>query len=93
MSAPTRKRRNGPSKTRTASTATTAAVNKSNAPGAAEVELMRGIVDKVDRGLWQDLMNGHFRLAMRCDICGRWLTAHTSKVAGRGAHCAAKAGK
>jgi hypothetical protein len=49
---------------------------------------MRGIVDKVDRGLWQDLMNGKFRLAMRCDTCGRWLTAHKSKAAGRGPSCA-----
>ncbi len=84
-------RSNGPGITRAASAATTAVSTKCNAPGVAEVELMRGIVDKVDRGLWQDLMNGRFRLAMRCDICGRWLTAHKSKAAGRGAHCAAKA--
>lgn len=85
--------RSGPSKARAASTATSTVVRQSNAPGAAEVELMRGIVDKVDRGLWQDLMNGKFRLALRCDICGRWLTAHKSKAAGRGAHCAAKVAK
>lgn len=81
-------RRSGPSKARAASTATTTVTAQSNAPGAAEVELMRGIVDKVDRGLWLDLMNGRFRLAMRCDICGRWLTAHKSKSAGRGPSCA-----
>lgn len=53
---------------------------------------MRGIVEKVDRGLWQDLMNGRFRLALRCDVCGRWLTAHKSKAAGRGPSCAARTG-
>lgn len=83
--------RSGPSKARAASNATTTVTAHPKAPGAAEVELMRGIVDKVDRGLWQDLMNGKFRLALPCDVCGRYLTAHKSKVAGRGARCAAKA--
>jgi len=66
------------------------AAHNSTAPGAAEVELMRGIVDQTDRGLWLDLLNGTFRLAVRCDVCGRWLTSHKSKAAGRGASCAAR---
>lgn len=68
-----------------------AAAPKSNAPGAAEVELMRGIVDATEHSLWLDLLNGRFKLAMPCEVCGRWLTAHKSKAAGRGPSCAARA--
>ena len=90
MSAAARKRKRPAVSDRDASTTTTLFA-QSNAPGAAEVELMRGILDKTDRGIWQDLMNGRFKLAMRCDVCGRWLTAHKSKAAGRGPSCAARA--
>jgi rubrerythrin len=41
--------------------------------------------------LWQALFNGQFRLALRCDVCGRWLTETESKRAGRGPTCRARA--
>ena len=85
-------RRSRPQKEPATSTTTTL-FPESNAPGAAEVELMRGIVDKTERGIWQDLMNGKFKLALRCDVCGRWLTAHASKSAGIGPRCAERAAK
>jgi hypothetical protein len=75
-----------------ATSTTTTLFPDSNAPGAAEVELLRGILD-ADRGIWQDLMNGTFKLALRCEVCGRWLTAHSSKSAGIGPRCAARAVK
>jgi hypothetical protein len=43
-----------------------------------------------DDPLWQALFNGHFRLALRCDVCGRYLTATESKRAGRGPTCRAR---
>ncbi len=54
---------------------------------------MRGIVDAAERGIWLDLMNGRYKLALPCEVCGRWLTAHKSKAAGRGPSCAARAVK
>jgi len=90
MTAPPRRRERPGSEARATSTPPSAAP-QSTAPGAAEVELMRGITDNVDRGLWMDLMNGRFRLAMRCERCGRWLTAHKSKAAGIGPVCSGKA--
>ena len=44
-----------------------------------------------DADLWAALFDGRFRLAVRCDTCGRWLTAHASRVAGRGPNCSARA--
>lgn len=44
-----------------------------------------------DADVWAALFDGRFRLARRCDVCGRWLTAGASKTAGRGPRCAAKA--
>jgi hypothetical protein len=41
--------------------------------------------------IWALLFDGKFRLAVKCDVCGRWLTAGASKAAGRGPHCAARA--
>lgn len=49
------------------------------------------VADQVDFSIWQAVFNGRFRLAVKCDICGRWLTAGTSKQAHRGPRCAAKA--
>ena len=40
--------------------------------------------------LWARLFDGEFRLAVRCDVCGRWLTAGKSKSAGRGPSCSAR---
>lgn len=44
-----------------------------------------------DESLWVALFDGRFRLSVRCDVCGRWLTAGKSKVAGRGPSCSARA--
>lgn len=44
-----------------------------------------------DGDLWVHLFNGRFRLAVKCDVCGRWLTAGKSKANGRGPSCAARA--
>lgn len=49
------------------------------------------IVDRVDESLWRAVYNGQFRLAVRCERCGRWLTAGASKRNRIGAHCATKA--
>jgi hypothetical protein len=43
-----------------------------------------------DGDLFTLLLNDKYRLAVKCDVCGRWLTSHTSKVAGRGPSCAAR---
>jgi hypothetical protein len=43
--------------------------------------------------IWAQLFNGKFRLAVQCDVCGRWLTAGASKAAGRGPNCSARAVK
>ena len=44
-----------------------------------------------DADLWAALFDSRFRPAVRCDVCGRWLTAGKSKVAGRGPSCSARA--
>ena len=44
-----------------------------------------------DASIWEALFDGQFRLASRCDVCGRWLTASASKRVHRGPRCAAKA--
>ena len=49
------------------------------------------VVSQVDWSIWQAIFNGQFRLAVQCDICGRWLTAGASKRAHRGPRCAARA--
>lgn len=55
--------------------------------------LDKAIVAEVDKELWAALFDGDFRLAVPCDVCGRWLTAGKSKRAHRGPRCAAKAVK
>ena len=48
------------------------------------------VVSQVDKSLWEALFDGHFRLAVKCDVCGRWLTSGKSKRAHRGPRCAQK---
>ncbi len=43
--------------------------------------------------IWAALFDGKFRLAVKCEICGRWLTAGKSKADGRGPSCSARAVK
>ena len=73
-------------------TSTTATVDASKSNGATDTfDYDQHIVDGVDRSIWAALFNGHFRLAVQCDVCGRWLTADSSKRAHRGPRCAARA--
>jgi hypothetical protein len=58
---------------------------------ATEFDYDKHVVDRVDDSLWRAVFDGHFRIAVRCDVCGRWLTEGTSKRAFRGPRCAAKA--
>ena len=60
--------------------------------GDDDFDFDQRIVAQVDKGLWEALFDGHFRLAVRCDVCGRWLTANASKKAHRGPRCSARAG-
>lgn len=64
---------------------------KSTATDVTEFDFDRHIVDSVDESIWRAVYNGEFRLAVRCDVCGRWLTAGSSKRAHRGPRCAARA--
>jgi hypothetical protein len=58
---------------------------------AADLGIDKTVVAAVDASIWQALFDGHFRLAVQCDTCGRWLTASESKRAHRGPRCRAKA--
>lgn len=64
--------------------------NKDTAP-ESDFDFDRRVVDQVDWSLWRAVFEGHFRLAVRCDVCGRWLTDGRSKRKHRGPRCAAKA--
>jgi hypothetical protein len=44
-----------------------------------------------EKSIWAELFDGRFRLAVKCEVCGRWLTAGKSKAAGLGPRCAARA--
>jgi Family of unknown function (DUF6011) len=57
-----------------------------------EFDFDRLIVDRVDDSIWRALFDGHFRLAVPCEICGRPLVTLASKMARRGPRCAEKAG-
>ena len=57
----------------------------------ADFDFDQHVVDRVDDSLWWAVRAGHFRIARRCDLCGRWLTDPESKRAGRGPRCAKKA--
>lgn len=49
------------------------------------------VVAQVDFSIWRAVYNGQFRLAVRCDRCGRWLTHGISKRNHLGPRCATKA--
>ena len=53
-----------------------------------EFEYDAQVVDQVDASIWRAVYNGHFRLAVRCQRCGRWLTAGRSKRNHMGPRCA-----
>lgn len=58
---------------------------------APDFDFDRRVVAQVDWTVWRALFDGHFRLAVRCDTCGRGLTANASKKDHWGPRCAAKA--
>lgn len=58
-----------------------------------EFDFDKHIVDRVDESIWRAVYNGQFRLAVRCERCGRWLTAGQSKRNRLGAHCKSKAAR
>jgi hypothetical protein len=60
-------------------------------PTATEFDYDRHIVDSVDDSLWRAIFDGHFRLAVRCKVCQRWLVDGRSKRAQCGPRCASKA--
>lgn len=67
--------------------------NSTDTPDSTtDLDFDRHIVDRVDESIWRAVYNGEFRLAVRCDVCGRWLTDGRSKRAHRGPRCAEKAG-
>lgn len=73
-------------------TSTTSKLSDQSIPAHSDFDFDKNIVDRVDESIWAAVFNGHFRLAVRCDVCGRWLTAGSSKKAHRGPRCAQKAG-
>jgi hypothetical protein len=73
------------------STVTTTANSDSSLP-ASDFDFDQRVVSQVDWSIWRALFDGHFRLAVQCDVCGRWLTANASKKAHRGPRCSARAG-
>ena len=77
------KRRSGPAVSSRATVETAKSCSQSNAIDLALVG------DNTD--IWAALFDGKFRLAVKCDVCGRWLTAGKSKSAGRGPSCSARA--
>lgn len=63
--------------------------SQSTAP-ETDFDFDRTVVNRVDESIWRAVYNGDFRLAVRCDVCGRWLTDGRSKRAHRGPRCAAR---
>lgn len=81
-------RRSRPEKNPGAATSTSLDASDSTRHGDNDADI--ALVGGVNADLWAALFAGQFRLAVKCDRCGRWLTAGPSKRAGIGAHCAAQ---
>lgn len=88
MTAPP-KRRSGPAVSGQAAT-TPPSDTADHTATADALAADKAAVAEVDASIWSAIYAGQFRLAVRCDICGRWLTAGRSKRAHRGPRCAAK---
>ena len=58
---------------------------------ADDIEFDERVVAQVDASIWRAIRAGHFRLAVKCRGCGRWLLNPDSKLAHLGPDCAAKA--
>lgn len=65
--------------------------NTKSKPTFDELGFDKAIVEAVNRDIWAAVFDGHFRLAVRCRRCRRWLTHGTSKRNHIGPSCAAKA--
>jgi hypothetical protein len=65
---------------------------QSTASADTDFDFDRRVVDSVDRSIWAALFNGDFRLAVRCEVCGRWLTDGRSRRDHRGPVCRDRAG-
>lgn len=79
----TRSRKPAPATETGPQTATPTSANDTAALGqlAADKQLVG------DASIWAALFDGQFRLAVKCDTCGRWLTSGDSKRAHRGPVC------
>lgn len=62
-------------------------------PDVGDFDFDKSVVARVDESIWAALFDGHFRLAVKCDTCGRWLTSGASKRAHRGPVCRKRAAK
>lgn len=83
----TRRRSRAPKGNPATSTTATVDSRQSNPEILVDLKITGGI----NADLWALLYDDRFRLALRCDDCGRWLTSHKSKAAGRGPTCSARA--
>jgi hypothetical protein len=95
MTAPPRRRERRAPNGNPASSRTTAAKRSSTKDTAdldLDADLDRQLLG-VDASIWAALFAGEFRLAVRCRVCRRWLTADRSKRRHTGPRCAAKVAK
>lgn len=67
--------------------------NPNSTDGSDTFDYDKHIVDRVDESIWRAVYNGHFRLAVRCDRCGRWLTDGHSKRHRLGPRCKTRVAK
>jgi hypothetical protein len=86
------RKRTAPPQSRPSRNTTNAIKSNGHRAAPTDFDVDQRIVDRSGDPLWEALFNGRFRLAVRCDICGRWLTATESKKAHRGPRCSARAG-
>lgn len=80
-------RRRGPGVESRATSTPPSAAEQSTA-GVADFDFDKSVVDAVNKELWAALFDGHFKLGVKCQRCGRWLFDGRSKRRGYGAHCA-----
>ena len=88
----TSRRRSGSAVSSRAAVQTATVCDQSNRT-ADELAADKALLQGVDGGIWAAIFDGKFKLAVRCEVCGRWLTAAKSKNNGRGPSCAARSVK
>lgn len=87
MSAPARKRK-GRAPNGNPDLFTPPSDNTHSNATAEQFDFDKTVVDQVDSSIWRAVYNGHFRLAVQCQRCGRWLTDGRSKRNHMGPRCA-----